>query len=75
MQGAIINGRGQNVTSRLTPLSLQVDNKYRGDHRRVVNLVRASGVFDDLVDIRQALETLLREHGDLQLVRVKGAPH
>ena len=73
MQGAIIKGPGQNV--RLTPLSLQVDNKYRGDHRRVVNLVRASGVFDDLVEISQALETLPREHGDLQLVRVKGAPH
>ena len=73
MQGAIIKGPGQNV--RVTLLSLQVDNKYGGDHRRVVNLVRASGVFDDLVDIRQALETLLREHGDLQLVRVKGAPH
>ena len=73
MQGAIIKGPGQNV--RVMLLSLQVDNKYGGDHRRVVNLVRASGVFDDLVDILQALETLPRENGDLQLVRVKGAPH
>ena len=73
MQGAIIKGPGQNV--RVMLLSLQVDNKYGGDHRRVVNLVRASGVFDDLVEISQALETLPREHGDLQLVRVKGAPH
>ena len=73
MQGAIIKGPGQNV--RVMLLSLQVDNKYGGDHRRVVNLVRASGVFNDLVEIFQALETLSREHGDLQLVRVKGAPH
>ena len=55
------------------PLSSQVDTKYGGDHRRVVNLVRASGVFDNLVDISQALDALHREQGELRIVRVKGA--
>ena len=56
----------------INALSLQVKRKYRGNHRRVVNLVRATGVFDDPGDILRALEAL-REHSDLKIARVKGA--
>ena len=53
-------------------VSLQVKRKYRGEFRRVVNLVRATGVFDNPGDILRALEAL-REHSDLNISRVKGA--
>ena len=72
-------GTGQGATVQrshskrcIDALSLQVKRKYRGEFRRVVNLVRATGVFDDPGDILRALEAL-REHDDLKIARVKGA--